>query len=243
MRGAFRWVTVAGTALGMVLYSNWLLEFAFNLRLPDADAFISELAAADQPYSAWFRGMDLAAAGLLATAAAAGIALSSRGLTKLGWWMLGAFAVATGLDSSVWSLVCAPHSDALCATREAAGAVPLGHRLHTLSSIAAVVAAFGSLIPFVLADAIGGHTPRLLRRLGQLVLAALSAATVWTLTAVAIDDTGRDGDVGIAQRAQLVAVAGWLVYLALRSAWAARTATRCRRTAAGWTRVGVPPRR
>jgi hypothetical protein len=42
---------------------------------------------------------------------------------------------------------------------------------------------------------------------------------VWTLIAVAIDDSGRDGDVGFAQRAQLVAVAGWLVYLALRSAW------------------------
>jgi hypothetical protein len=54
--------------------------------------------------------------------------------------------------------------------------------------------------------------------LGQVVLAALSAATVWTVIAVAIDDTGRDGDVGLAQRAQLLAVAAWLTYLALRSA-------------------------
>ena len=43
------------------------------------------------------------------------------------------------------------------------------------------------------------------------MLAALSAATVWTVVAVAIDDTGRDGDVGLAQRAQLLAVAAWLI--------------------------------
>lgn len=238
-RDALRWCLVVCTALGMLLYSNWLLEFAFNFRLPDADAFISELAAADQPYSAWFRDMDLAAAGLLAVAAAVGITLPGGGLTKLGWWLLAAFAVATGLDSSVWSLVCAPHSDALCAAREAAGAVPLGHQLHTLSSIAAVVAAFGSLIAFVLADAVGGHTPPRVRRLGQAVLAVLTLASVWTLIAVAIDDTGRDGDVGVAQRAQLVAVAGWLLYLAVRSA----PATRYRRTAAAWTRADAPRRR
>jgi hypothetical protein len=214
---ALRRTTVTGTVLGMVLYSNWLLEFAVNITLPDPDAFISELAAADQPYSAWFRGLDLAAAGCLAAAAAAGIARSTGALAKLGWWMLAAFAAATVLDSSIWSLVCAPHSDALCAAREAASEVPLGHRLHTLSSIAAIVAAFGSLIPFALADVVG-QTPGPVRRLGQVVLAALSAATVWTVIAVAIDDTGRDGDVGLAQRAQLLAVAAWLTYLALRSA-------------------------
>src|SRR4051812_25761490 len=212
---ALRRTTVTGTVLGMVLYSNWLLEFAVNITLPDPDAFISELAAADQPYSAWFRGLDLAAAGCLAAAAAAGIARSTGALAKLGWWMLAAFAAATVLDSSIWSLVCAPHSDSLCAAREAASAVPLGHRLHTLSSIAAIVAAFGSLIPFALADVVG-QTPGPVRRLGQVVLAALSAATVWTVIAVAIDDTGRDGDVGLAQRAQLLAVAAWLTYLTLR---------------------------
>jgi hypothetical protein len=216
MRDALRCITITGTVLGTVLYSNWLLEFAINITLPDPDAFISEFAAADQPYSAWFRGLDLAAAGCLAAAAAVGIARSS-GLVKLGWWMLAAFAAATVLDSSIWSLVCAPHSDALCAAREAARTVPLGHRLHTLSSIAAIGAAFGSLIAFALADVVG-RAPAPVRRLGQLVLAALSAATVWTVIAVAIDDTGRDGDVGLAQRAQLLAVAGWLTYLALRSA-------------------------
>ena len=214
---ALRWISTTGAVLGMVLYSNWLLEFAINSTLSDPDAFISELAAADQPYAAWFRGLDLAAAGCLAAAAAAGIARPTGALAKLGWWMLAVFAAATVLDSSIWSLVCAPHSDALCRFREAAGTVPLGHRLHTLSSIAAMVAAFCSLIPFVIADGVG-HAPEPVRRLGRVVLAALSAATVWTVIAVAIDDTGRDGDVGLAQRAQLLAVAGWLTYLAVRSA-------------------------
>jgi hypothetical protein len=94
--------------------------------------------------------------------------------------------------------------------------VPLGHRLHTLSSIAAIGAAFGSLIPFAVADVVD-HAPRPVRRLGQVVLAALFVATVWTVIAVAVDDTGRNGDVGPAQRAQLLAVAGWLTYLAVRS--------------------------
>jgi hypothetical protein len=214
---ALWWVSIVGTVLGMVLYSNWLLEFAINNTLPDPDAFISELAAADQPYSAWFRGLDLASAGCLAAAAAAGIARSTGALTKLGWWMLAAFAAATVLDSSIWSLMCAPHSDALCAAREAAGAVPLGQRLHTASSIAAIVAAFASLIAFTVGDVIGPK-PAPVRRLGRVVLAALSAATVGTVIAVAIDDSGRDGDVGTAQRAQLLAVAGWLTYIALRSA-------------------------
>jgi hypothetical protein len=215
-RDALRYITITGTMLGTVLYSNWLLEFAINVTLPDPDEFISELAAADQPYSAWFRGLDLVAAGCLAAAAAAGVARPTGSLAKLGWWMLAAFAAVTVLDSSIWSLVCAPHLDFLCAAREAAGTVPLGHRLHTLSSIAAIGAAFGSLIPFAVADVVY-HAPRPVRRLGQVVLAALFVATVWTTIAVAVDDTGRDGDVGLAQRAQLLAVAGWLAYLAVRS--------------------------
>ncbi|GLP78357.1 hypothetical protein TUM20983_54670 [Mycobacterium antarcticum] len=213
---ALWWLTVVGTLLGIGLYSNWLLEFAIDFTLPDPDAFISELAAADQPYGAWFRGLDLAAAGCLAAAAAAGIARSKCALVTFGWWMLAAFAAVTVLDSTIWSLRCAPHSDVLCAAHEAAGALPLGHHLHTLSSVAAIVVAFGSLIAFVLADVVG-RTPRSVVRLGRIVLAALSAATVWTVIAVAIDDTGRDGDVGLAQRAQLLAVAGWLTYVALRS--------------------------
>ena len=214
---ALRRVAVLGTILGAVLYSNWLLEFVIDVALPDPDEFASELAAADQPYFAWFRGLDLASAGCLAAAAAAGLARPTGRLVALGWWMLAAFAVLTVLDSSIWSLSCAPHVDALCAAREAAGTVPLGHQLHTLSSIATIVAAFGSLIPFTLADA-REHVSGRVRRLGRVTLAALFVATTWTLIAVAIDDTGRDGDVGVAQRAQLLAVAGWLIYLAVRSA-------------------------
>lgn len=210
-------VAVAGAALGAVLYSNWLLELVLDAGLPDADAFISELAATDQRYGVWFRGTDLGAAVVLAAAAiAGGVALPAGRWSKLGWTALGVFAVATGLEATVWSLVCAPHSDPACAAREAAGAVPVGHRLHTLSSVAGVAAAIVSLTAFTATDA-GQDTPRSVRRLGQLVLAALIGASLWTVVAVVLDSTGRSGEVGIAQRAQLSAVAGWLIYLAMRS--------------------------
>ncbi|HEX7429012.1 MAG TPA: hypothetical protein VF328_19285 [Mycobacterium sp.] len=116
---ALRWVAVAGAVVGAVLYSNWLLEIVFTRTLPDPDLFISELAAADQPYGEWFRGCDLAAAAVLVVAAGAAL-VGVRGgrWSRGGWWAVGVFAVATAVDSTVWTLVCAPSSEAACAARE-----------------------------------------------------------------------------------------------------------------------------
>ena len=215
---ALRWVAVAGAVVGAVLYSNWLLEIVFTRMLPDPDLFISELAAADQPYAEWFRGCDLAAAVVLVVAAAAAL-VGVRGgrWSRRGWWTLGVFAVATGLDSTVWTLVCAPSSDAACAAREASGAVPIGHQLHLLSSAIVVVAAIVSLFAFVVAD-LRERGPAPVRRVGLFMLAALIGTSVWTGVAVAIDSADGAGEVGIAQRAELAAVAGWLIYVALRTA-------------------------
>ena len=215
---ALRWVAVAGAVVGAVLYSNWLLEIVFTRMLPDPDLFISELAAADQPYGDWFRGCDLAAAVVLVVAAAAAL-VGVRGgrWSRRGWWTLGVFAVATGLDSTVWTLVCAPSSDAACAAREASGAVPIGHQLHLLSSAIVVVAAIVSLFAFVVAD-LCERGPAPVRRVGLFMLAALIGTSVWTGVAVAIDSADGAGEVGIAQRAELAAVAGWLIYVALRTA-------------------------
>ena len=134
-----------------------------------------------------------------------------------GWWTLGVFAVAPGLDSTVWTLVCAPSSDAACAAREASGAVPIGHQLHLLGSAIVVVAAIVSLFAFVVAD-LRQRAPAPVRRVGLFMLAALIGASVWTGVAGAIDSAGGAGEVGIAQRAELAAVAGWLTYVALRTA-------------------------
>lgn len=215
---ALRWVAVVGALVGAVLYSNWLLEIAFTRMLPDPDLFISELAAADQPHGEWFRGCDLAAAIVLVIAAAAAL-VGVRGdrWSTTGWWALGVFALTTGLDSTVWMLVCAPSSDAACAAREASGTVPIGHQLHLLSSVIGVLAAIASLFAFVVVD-LRERAPVPVRRVGLFLLAALIGTSLWTCAAVAIESADGAGDVGIAQRVQLVAIAGWLIFVAFHTA-------------------------
>lgn len=191
---ALRWVAVAGAVVGAVLYSNWLLEIVFTRTLPDPDLFISELAAADQPYGEWFRGCDLAAAAVLVVAAGAAL-VGVRGgrWSRGGWWAVGVFAVATAVDSTVWTLVCAPSSEAACAAREASGAVPIGHQLHLLSSGIVLVAAITSLLAFVVAD-VRERAPAAVRRVGLFTLAALIGTAAWTGVAILIDSAGGAGE-------------------------------------------------
>ncbi len=215
-----QWVAVAGVFAGAVLYSNWLLEIVFR-READPDLFISELAALDQPYGAWFRWGDRATAIVLIVATAAGLAVV-RGVrgsrwSRVGWWILGVFAVATALDSTVWNMVCAEHLEPTCAAEEASGAVPIGEQLHLLSSAIAVVGAILSMFAFFAADFIDLPPPRV-RRVGLFVLAALIASAVWMGLAVAVDSADRSGQVGISQRAYLAATACWLIYVGLRTA-------------------------
>jgi hypothetical protein len=215
---ALRWVAVTGAVVGAVLYSNWLLEMAFTRTLPDPDLYISELAAADQPYGEWFRGCDLAAATVLLVAAAAAL-IGVRGSrwSIRGWWAVAVFTGATVLDNTVWKLVCAPSSEAPCAAREASGTVPIGHQLHWLSSGIVLAAAMLSLFAFVKADVCEGASTRV-RRLGVFMLAALTVTAISTGIAIIIDSADHIGVVGIAQRAELTAFAGWLIYVAVRTA-------------------------
>src|SRR4051812_19970100 len=219
-----RWVAVVGAVVAGVLYSNWLLEVFFTRTLPDPDLYISELAAADQPNSEWFRGGDLAAAVVLVLATAAAL-VGVRGdrWTRRGWWAVGIFAVATALDSTVWRLVCAPSSDAVCAARESSNTVPIGHQLHWLSSGIVLTAAIASLLAFCLADRRECASAPV-RRVGLCMLTALIGSALATGVAMVVDSADVIGVVGIAQRAELVVFAGWLVYVALRTA-RTRTAT------------------
>ncbi|QLL06164.1 DUF998 domain-containing protein [Mycobacterium vicinigordonae] len=213
-----RWVAVIGLIAGAVLYSNWLLEIFYTRTLPDPDLYISELSAPDQPHGGWFRGGDQASAVILLFAAAAAlIGVRSCRWARTGWWALGVFALATLLDSTVWRLVCAPSSDAGCKAREASGTVPIGHQLHWLSSGMGLAAAIASLLAFVIADR-RADTEALVRHLGTFMLAALVGTASLTGVAIIIDETDHVGVIGIAQRAELVAFAGWLIYVALRTA-------------------------
>jgi hypothetical protein len=217
---ARRWVAVAGAAAGAVLYSDWLLEIVFTRRLPDPHEYVSELAALDQPYGEWFRCGDRATAIICLIAAAAAL-VGTRGgrWSRIGWWLVGVFAVATALDSTVWNMVCAPSSDAACAAREASGAVPIGHQLHLTSSSIAVVASILSMIVFVVADSVE-PTPASVRRVGRYMLAVVMTTQIWTGIDFAIDSNASSGHVGLAEQTELIATAGWLIYVALRTAYA-----------------------
>lgn len=222
---ARRWVAVGGAAVGAVLYSNWLLQIVFTRALPDPHEFISELAAEGQPHAEWFRGGDRAAAVvcLIAVVAALVGAHASR-WSRIGWWLVGVFAVGTALDSTVFNMTCAPSADAACAAREAAGAAPIGDQLHLLSSAIAVIGSILSMILFVVADRVE-PTPAPIRRVGRYTVTAVIGTQVWTGIAFAIDPHGKSGLIGVAQQAELIAMAGWLIYVALRTAYAPTTTT------------------
>ena len=186
----------------------------FHFGPSQATDYVSELIATDQPLSGLLRAADYATAALIGF----GVIVSAvggrvrGGMAVLAWATLALFAVATSLDSA-WAMSCAPHADPACAAREAAGAVPLTHQLHTVSSVIAVAAAVISLTAFLRIDAQERTGPRV-HRLGLGVLAGLAATTVATVVSVILDSA----DLGVAQRLQLLSMSGWLVYVALREA-------------------------
>jgi hypothetical protein len=215
-----RRVAAAGAAIGAVLYSNWLLQIIFTRTLPNPDEFISELAAGGQPHAEWFRGGDRATAVVcLIAVVAALVRTGGSRWSRMGWWLVGVFAVSTALDSTVFNMTCAPSADAACASREAAGAAPIGDQLHLLSSAIAVIASILSLIFFVMADRVE-PTPAPIRRVGRYMVGVVIGTQIWTGIAFAIDPHGEKGQIGIAQQASLIAMAGWLIYVALRTAYA-----------------------
>ena len=94
--------------------------------------------------------------------------------------------------------------------------MPIGHQLHLLSSGIVLAAAIVSLFAFVVADL--RERPAPVRRVGLFMLAALIGTAVLTGVAIVIDSADVAGVIGIAQRAELTAFAGWLIYVALRTA-------------------------
>lgn len=203
--------------LAALLYSGWVLEVFYNFGPQKANHYVSELAAVDQPLSALLRSADITAAVLI------GIALvlilrdvrPRRRLQYAAWGGVALFAIGTALDVA-WPLSCAPHTDAACAAAEDAWTVPLTHQLHSLSSGLAGGAALLSLAAFVWLDAKEQRGTRW-RRAGVSLLAVMAVTTVWTLAAVVLDELGYAAGVGVAQRLELLSIAAWLVYVAVRA--------------------------
>ncbi|MFI8928157.1 DUF998 domain-containing protein [Streptomyces sp. NPDC053474] len=214
---AVRVAVAALLALGAAAYTSWTLEAVLPTGLSPLRTYVSELAAEDQPYGAFFRAVDFAAGVLVCAGALGGLArLRCRAavLSALGWAGLVLFGAATAADARL-PLSCAPTVDAACRARERAGLVPSTHAAHAVSSSVAVV---GALVGMVLLTAAvrraGAGGARQRAALAVLVAVEL-AATVWTLAAVFAFDAGHGTwGLGIGQRLQVLAIALWLVGLA-----------------------------
>lgn len=215
-------VLVALLAIGAVTYTSWLLELVLPTGLDPARAYTSELAALDQPYGFLFRTADLVTGVILLVAAILAVTLRSRLLTTIGWAALGVFAVATIADSRM-PLHCAAHAGAQCAALEDAGIYDDARLLHGTTSASAATAAAVSVLAFLVAAYRYGW-PRWLRWSVVGIVATYVVGTVWTLWAVDADGRGDDfWLLGYAQRLQLLAVSGWIAYLALVAAWQRRS--------------------
>ncbi|MFE9395030.1 DUF998 domain-containing protein [Streptomyces flavidovirens] len=202
-------------ALGATVYTAWVLEAVLATGLDPLRTYVSELAAADQPFGGLFRVTDLVA-GLLILAGAlwAFVRYRPRGLWDVtGWAALAVFGAATAADSRL-PLSCAPTVDAGCAVREAAGFVPATHAAHAWSSSIASTAAVVAVVALTVAARRRGR-PSPLARTGPAIAAAELAATVWTLSSIAAFEAGNGlWLLGAGQRLQVLLAAVWLVVLA-----------------------------
>ncbi len=214
--------------LSAVAYTAWVLEVVLSTGLDPVQAYISELAAEDQPLGGLFRATDLVAG--LAVLAAALLALSAFHLRRPappeaggspvrrpwaagGWAALALFGAATAADSRL-PLSCAPTSDEMCAARETAGLVPATHTAHAVTSSLAVLGALGGLTALTVAARRYHRWPPV-ARYGPWLLGAELLATGWSLGAIAAFEAGRGTwALGAGQRLQVLLVALWLALLA-----------------------------
>ncbi|MFE7660379.1 DUF998 domain-containing protein [Streptomyces celluloflavus] len=232
--------------LGALAYTAWVLEVVVSTGLNPVEAYVSELAAADQPLGGLFRATDLVAGLLvLAGAVTALFTLERRPWATAGWAALALFGAATALDSRL-PLSCAPTSDPVCAARETAGLVPATHTAHAISSSLAMTGALGAIVLLTVAARRYDWWPALARYGPPLVLAEF-AATCWTLVSVAAFTAGQGTwALGVGQRLQVLLVALYIAILAgcvARDGRAAgeRTAGAAAPGRAGRTEPGQPP--
>ncbi|GLF93997.1 DUF998 domain-containing protein [Streptomyces yaizuensis] len=202
-------------ALGALLYSAWLLEAVLDTGIDPVSAYVSELAAQDQPFGELFRATDLVA-GLLVLA---GVLFALRRGPRRPWELAGwagtaLFGAATAVDSRL-PLSCPPTTDPACAVREGAGLVPTTHTAHAVSSSLAMTGAVIGMIALTVAARRYGRWPALARS-GPVLVAVELAAGGWTLASVAAFEAGHGTyGLGVGQRIQVLVVAVWLGVLAL----------------------------
>ncbi|MFJ9608171.1 DUF998 domain-containing protein [Kitasatospora sp. NPDC101176] len=246
-----RTATAALLLLSAVAYTAWVLEVVLSTGLDPVQAYISELAAEDQPLGGLFRATDLVA-GLSVLAAAVTALAGGRARPRaprpgrrqalVGWSALALFGAATAADSRL-PLSCAPTSDEMCAARETAGLVPATHTAHAVTSSLAMLGALTGMAVLTLAARRYGWWPPV-RRAGPWLLGAELLATGWSLAAIAAFEAGRGTwALGAGQRLQVLLVACWLAVLARGLARPDGAAENARVGATGDVTVGAAANR
>ncbi|WP_328970681.1 DUF998 domain-containing protein [Streptomyces sp. NBC_00239] len=205
--------------LGAATYTAWVLEVVFSTGLNPVETYVSELAAQDQPLGGLFRATDFTAGvlvlagSLLALLRLAEVPEARRPWSLTGWCGLALFGAATAADAWL-PLSCKPTVDPECAARETAGLVPATHQAHAISSSLAMCGALAGIVALTVAARRYRWWPPLARFGPALVMLEL-AATVWTLTAIALFSAGHGTwALGAGQRLQVLLVALWLGVLA-----------------------------
>jgi hypothetical protein len=206
------WTALAGAIAGVsaaALYSSFVLAGALHSRLSPVRAFVSELEAAGQPHSLFFRLTDLLSGVLIIGLAAA----TQRQLPKGAARDSGCLSlVVLGLSSCVdgiKAMPCAPSLNAACRSEDQTerGMLLQLHQAHSDSSVLGVIAAAVAMLLLGTCLATQAH---------RLAAASFTAATlVIGLGLSELVAMLNDGPVGLIERMQILVVSGWLAGLAL----------------------------
>jgi hypothetical protein len=220
-----RWPAYAFGAAS-ALYSSWLLGPWLNPRLGLTTGLASDLAAADQPWHELFRYCDVAA-GSLSLLGSARMLVGGRGdwprwrrlsrAERTAWLFVAVFAVSTIFDGGLTALPCAPSIDAGCPSN-LDGGLSAAFDPHTLTSAFAVIGGVGSIVAFWRAARPGSAD-----RTWAGGLAVGSAAVNLGLLVELAREGGNEGSW---QRVELLNLAAWLIYAAVRSQQSPRTGSK-----------------
>ncbi|WP_181274694.1 DUF998 domain-containing protein [Brevibacterium oceani] len=197
------WPLVAAVVI-VVCYNSWLFAFV-NPHPASLSGYLSELAAAGQPYHWLFRSGDILAGVLFIAVAVLGSRRWGRRFGRASPWL--ALAVATAglgtLADTIVHMPCAPTLDASCRLLFPQAPSGPGFTLHTLTS---TMVSLGFLASFVCA-AWGSGRPRRYLTLGGIVL-------VLTLGSWVVETTVGTGE-GYVQAIQVLLVSLWAARLSL----------------------------
>lgn len=189
-------VAAGAFVVAAVFYSAWIPGQFATPGVDKTHGYLSELAARNQSWSVLFRLTDA----LAGAACLIGVALVPRVVREwAGWLGMAVFGLFT-IGDSVFPLDCAALSDSRCEQ----GSLSFSHYAHTATSILAVTGALVSMV--------------VLSRLWRSTIAWVITAATLTVTVVALVAVSINGFVGVAQRVQVLLIATWLLYLAIRLA-------------------------